>query len=75
MAEIIEFNKNNNSNETNNRLEKILLLYNQTKDEKYLETLDMLYNLKRLEYENNYSKRSSPRMETKLGNGVLVCFK
>lgn len=69
MAEIIEFNKNNNSNETNNRLEKILLLYNQTKDEKYLETLDMLYNLKRLEYEIIIQKEVAQEWKQNWGMG------
>ena len=69
MAEIIEFNKKNNSNETNNRLEKILLLYNQTKDEKYLETLDMLYNLKRLEYEIIIQKEVAQEWKQNWGMG------
>lgn len=69
MAEIIEFNKNNNSNETNNRLEKILLLYNQTKDEKYLETLDMLYNLKRVEYEIIIQKEEDQEWKQNWGMG------
>ena len=69
MAEIIEFNKNNDSNETNNRLEKTLLLYNQTKDEKYLETLDMLYNLKRLEYEVIIQKEVDQEWKKNWGMG------
>ena len=69
MAEIIEFNKKNNSNETNNRLEKILLLYNQTTDEKYLKTLDMLYNLKRLEYEIIIQKEVAQEWKQNWGMG------
>lgn len=69
MAKIIEFNKNNNSNETNDRLEKILLLYNQTKDEKYLETLNMLYNLKRLEYEIIIQKEVDQEWKQNWGMG------
>lgn len=51
MTKIIEFNNNSNNSETNKRLEKMLLLYSQTKDEKYLKSLNILYNLKRVEYE------------------------
>lgn len=69
MTKIIEFNKNSNSNETNERLEKMLLLYNQTKDEKYLEMLDMLYNLKRVEYEIIIQKEEDLEWKQNFGMG------